>query len=468
TYPGDSVQNKYQIGSGAVLNYTGPITLSENASIVAYAVDAAGNTSGNGTLTVNNIDKIAPSAPTLIATPTTPTNGNVSVTIIYPDDSVQNKYQIGSGAVLDYTGPITLSENASIVAYAVDAAGNTSGNGTLTVSNIDKIAPSAPTLIATPTTPTNGNVSVTIMYPNDSVQNKYQIGSGAVLDYTNPITLSVNDSVYAYAVDAAGNTSVTGTLTVDNIDKVAPSTPVLTADIINPTNSPVRVTMTNWGDAITKEYRLNEGEWQSALESSEAVMLSNGTIEARGIDSAGNVSPIGWIEISNIVEDQGPLQVTLAAINSDGTQMTIQFNNKLDTQAPLNKEKFRLNGTATSISNVSYASDQVVVLQLSSPEVETNELQQITLDMEFGAVVDQGSNLILELRGLPIKSQTETNTLREQLQSFASNPNGTIKMNNIVRYMLQSAADITGDSVFDQNDLLFLLLQIDRLNDSVH
>ncbi|MDF2651267.1 MAG: coagulation factor 5/8 type protein, partial [Paenibacillus sp.] len=140
-------------------------------------------------------------APTFISSSTIPTRENVSVTINYPADASVREYSFNETNWIPYTSAIVMTDNGTIYARWKDPIGVPSSTGVFTVSNINKTALSAPTLSATPTTPTNGNVSVTITYPGDSVQNKYQIGSGAVLDYTGPITLSGNDSVRAYAVD---------------------------------------------------------------------------------------------------------------------------------------------------------------------------------------------------------------------------------------------------------------------------
>jgi hypothetical protein len=405
-------------------------------------------------------------APTFSGSPDIPTRDTVSVTIIYPADAVLKEYSLNGTDWIGYTSAVVMTDNGTIHARWKDSLGIVSSTGTFAVSNIDRTAPATPTLSATPTTPTNGDVKVTIEYPGDSVLNKYIIGTREAQGYAGSITLSVNNVVYAYAVDAAGNTSGVGMLTVSNIDKTAPTTPSLSADITNPTLSVVRVTLSNWGDATLKEYRINGGDWKSVTDSSEVVMTANGTVEARGQDSVGNKSAIGLIQINNIVSDQDPLKITVAAMNSNGTEIALQFNHTLDLRTPLTKEKFHLNGPAVSISSASYASHQVVVLKLANPYVANNELQQITLNVDSGAVMDKGGKSILEWRGLPVKSQMETDILRERLKSLPSgNPAAAIRINSVVKYMLQFRDDITGDGTFDRNDILFLLLQIDSLEE---
>lgn len=337
-------------------------------------------------------------APTFSSSPSTPTRDIVSVTIAYPADAVVKQYSFNETDWIDYTSAVVMTDNGTVYARWKDSLGVVSSTGSFTVSHIDRTAPIAPTLSATPTTPTNGDVWVTITYPGDSVQNKYQVGTGTIEahHYTGPIALSVNNTVYAFAVDAAGNTSGVGTITISNIDKIPPTTPSLTANITNPTNGPVRVTISNWGDATVKQYRINGGEWRSAADFAEVIMTANGTVEARGQDHAGNPSAIGLIPITNIVADQDPLKAAVAALNTDGTTITLLFNHPLDLHAPLTKEKFHLNGAAVSIASASYYVNQAVVFELSAPFVAANELQQITLDVGIGAVTDKEGKPILE------------------------------------------------------------------------
>ncbi|TMV52317.1 hypothetical protein FE783_05090 [Paenibacillus mesophilus] len=405
-------------------------------------------------------------APTFTGSPVLPTKGNVSVTIVYPADAAVKEYSFNQSDWFPYASAVTMTNNGTIYARWKDSLGVVSDTGTFAVSNIDRTAPAAPTLSATPTTPTNGDVSVTISYPGDSVSNKYRVGAGGENVYSGAITLSVNDVVYAFAVDAAGNTSAYGSIAVTNIDKSAPPMPTLAADITKPTHSNVHVTFSNWGDATVKQYRINGGSWQAATDTSQVAMTANGTVEARGMDSVGNESAIGTIVIGNIVADPNPLKVTVAAVSPNGTEMILQFNHVLDLHTTLSKEKFHLNGAAASISRANYVSNQVVLLILSSPAVATDAAQPITLDVDYEAVKDQGGKSILEWRELPVKSSQETYQLREQLKSNTPGnpaPAPAIRIDHVVRYMRQSPQDVTGDGIFDRNDILFILLQIDSL-----
>lgn len=81
-----------------------------------------------------------PVAPTLSQTPTTPTNGNVTVTIFYPADAAVKEYKVGTaGAWTTYTGAVVLTANNTVKARCKDEFGNWSNIGSITVENIWKL-----------------------------------------------------------------------------------------------------------------------------------------------------------------------------------------------------------------------------------------------------------------------------------------------------------------------------------------
>ncbi|THF72120.1 hypothetical protein E6C55_33420 [Cohnella fermenti] len=77
--------------------YTEPVEVTDNGTVHARSTDAAGNESEESSYVVSNIDREAPSAATLTADPTAPTNGNVTVTIVYPEDASVREYKVGAG-----------------------------------------------------------------------------------------------------------------------------------------------------------------------------------------------------------------------------------------------------------------------------------------------------------------------------------------------------------------------------------
>ncbi|WP_127579420.1 hypothetical protein [Paenibacillus koleovorans] len=398
------------------------------------------------------------SAPTLSSTPSTPTTGTVSVAVYYPIDAVVKQYSVNMSTWLNYSSPVTMTENGTIWARWKDTAGNVSLIGFHEVTQIDRTAPASPTLTVNPATPTNSPVTVAISYPVDSVLNQYRIGEGALLSYTGPVILTVNDIVHGYATDSAGNVSAPGSIVVSNIDMTAPPTPTLTPNTVNPTTGPVLVTLSGWGDASVREYRVNGGSWLAATESELVTMAENGTLEARGKDAAGNESGVGRFQVDNIITDPDPLRVSVAAIRASGTEMTLQFNYPLDTSVLLNASSFHLKGTSLTVSYARYSSDQVVVLMLNEPVYESTSTMPVQLNVDAGAVQAKNGKAMLRWSGLPVKSQSESVALRNQLLTYGSGE--AVRIQHVVDYIRLSGADVTGDGQFDRQDVLLLLLQI--------
>jgi type II secretory pathway pseudopilin PulG len=87
-------------------------------------------------------DNVPPTNPVMLATPTSWTNGDVTVTIDYSADTVTKEYSFDSITWQSYTSPLVVSANGTtIYARGKDLAGNESGIATMTVSNIDKTIP---------------------------------------------------------------------------------------------------------------------------------------------------------------------------------------------------------------------------------------------------------------------------------------------------------------------------------------
>ena len=189
--------------------YTAPVTVSDNVTVYARSADAAGNVSDVASYTVSNIYKTAPSDAIFTADITDPTNGNVTLTISYPDNAVVKEYKVGdNGTWKAYASPVTLSDNVTVYAQSKDFVGNESNVTHYTVSNIDRMPPADAVLSADITAPTNQDVTVTINYPDDAAVKEYKVGeNGAWTAYGAPVVVSDNSTVYARGTDAAGNVS---------------------------------------------------------------------------------------------------------------------------------------------------------------------------------------------------------------------------------------------------------------------
>jgi hypothetical protein len=102
----------------------------------------------------------------------------------------------------------------------------------------DITAPVKATLVANPSSWTNGDVTVTITYSNDSTIKKYSLNGTTWNEYTSPIVISNNNTtVYALSTDDVGNESEQSTLTVANIDKTISNSTNYAGNILYPDSS---------------------------------------------------------------------------------------------------------------------------------------------------------------------------------------------------------------------------------------
>ncbi|MGG1555241.1 OmpL47-type beta-barrel domain-containing protein, partial [Paenibacillus ferrarius] len=226
----------YTVDGGAQqIGNTVTLTTYGAHAIVYWSVDLAGNVEQKHTVTVTIANTAPPAAASLNADITAPTNQDVHVTIAYPLDVAVLEYKVGDNGVWTaYTGPVTLTQNATVYARSADAEGNISEESSYTVSNIYKTAPSDAVFTADVTSPTNGNVTLTISYPDNAVVKEYKVGdNGTWTTYVSPVTVSDNVTVYARSKDFVGNESNESSYVVNNIvskSKAKPGPVVLTDD----------------------------------------------------------------------------------------------------------------------------------------------------------------------------------------------------------------------------------------------
>ena len=310
-FAADSVKNEYSIDGGAWQTYTDAVVMTANGLVAFRSTDAAGNVSSETAYTVDYIDKVAPTAPIAVASTASMTNKSVLVNAVFAADSAKNEYSIDGGEWQTYKGVIVMTDNGTIVFRSTDAVGNASET-MYTVDNIDKVAPDAPVAFADITEETNKNVSVSAVFAADSVKNEYSVDGGIWQKYTSAVVMISNGTITFRSTDAVGNTSES-TYTVDNIDKVAPDAPTAFADITDWTTENVIVKAAFADGTARNEYSFDGINWSKYI--SEGLMFNtNGTVQFRSLDAAGNISSVTTYEVSNI--DRTSPTLTISGVPS--------------------------------------------------------------------------------------------------------------------------------------------------------
>ncbi|HIE5430607.1 TPA: Ig-like domain-containing protein [Pseudomonas aeruginosa] len=299
-------------------SFTPGTPLANGSVINALAQDAAGNTSGPASTTV---DSVAPATPVL-----DPSNGSViagtaeaGATVILTDGNGNPIGQVtadGSGN-WSFTPGTPLANGTVVNAVAQDAAGNTSGPASTTV---DSVAPAAPVI-----DPSNGSViagtaeaGATVILTDgggNPIGQATADGSGN-WTFTPGTPLANGTVVNAVAQDPAGNTSGPASTTVDT---VAPATPVINASngsvITGTAEVGAKVILTDGnGNPIGETTADGSGNWTFT----PGTPLANGTvINAVAEDAAGNASG----PASTTVDSVAP-SAPLLSISADGALLT--------------------------------------------------------------------------------------------------------------------------------------------------
>ncbi|MER2005897.1 MAG: hypothetical protein ABS939_00475 [Psychrobacillus sp.] len=287
---------------------------------------------------------------------TKPTNKSVTVDVLVNEENLIETKLVKKGIVPDtvlipgnwftsyyfstdsqpFDKEIVITENGEYGVYVKDAAGNETVEK-FVVNNIDTTPPVDATFSPSTTDLTNGDVTVTIGYPADAEVKEYKISStGTWKEYSSPIVLSTNETIFARSKDSAGNISNETNYSINNIDKVAPTTPVLKADNVTATKEDIAVEISYTIDSVIKEYRINGGAWTNY--SGTIIVTENSKVEARGTDLAGNVSAIGELVVANIDKD-API-ITLTPNKTAPTNVAVEVDIDVIDNNPIVEKKW--------------------------------------------------------------------------------------------------------------------------------
>lgn len=180
--------------------------------------------------------------------------GNIG--FYYKRDSSNNQQFIAEPINIKITFKVAKSDGSVFQGDKITFAEN-SGKVTLTPVNfnnqpeiltfdtrcvIDVMPLDKPICIPDITVPTNSNVNVTVKYDSNSIKKEYSTDGTIWNDYTGPIVVTSNKTIYARSRDAWNRVYYSEPLNVNNIDKTLP-TAVIKYSTTNPTNGNVTATL---------------------------------------------------------------------------------------------------------------------------------------------------------------------------------------------------------------------------------
>ncbi|MBP5641111.1 MAG: hypothetical protein J6X55_16640, partial [Victivallales bacterium] len=284
-----------------------------------------------------------------------------------------------------------------------DAAGNVSDVATYAVTNIDKVAPEAPTASASTTEPINQNVTVSATFSDDSAVKEYSLDNSTWNAYTNGIELSENGTVYFRGIDAAGNISDVTSCEVTNIDKVAPETAEVTLSFDNAIGKVVFTATWDMNDAECFYSLDGAVTWQRYEE--PLYFSQDGTVNYYTVDAVGNKSEVGnsVIAVSLTSED------TALEAGEEG-QATATWNNEgVEAWSDGYDVQLNLDGTRQVVlqsvdgHGIELLNTPAFNLNFAVKPSQVSEWTKFEESVEMVPVTEEGSQLV----------QAETNGLAD-------------------------------------------------------
>ncbi|WP_367393694.1 Ig-like domain-containing protein [Pseudomonas sp. X4] len=304
-------------------SYTPATPLPDGTVVNAVAQDAAGNTSGQGSTTV---DSVAPGAPTINLSDGSSLSGTAepNSTVTLTDGSGNPIGQVtadGSGN-WSYTPATPLPDGTVINVVAQDAAGNTSAP---TSTTVDAQAPAAPVVNPSNGTTISGTAepgsTVTLTDAGGNPIGQVTADGSGNWSFTPGSPLPNGTVVNATATDPTGNTSAPSSTTVDSVAPAAPVVQPSNGSEISGTAEPgSTITLTDGsGNPIGQTTADGSGNWSFT----PGTPLPDGSVvNATATDPAGNTSGQG----STTVDGVAPGVPTIDLSNGSSLSGTAEPN----------------------------------------------------------------------------------------------------------------------------------------------
>ena len=308
----------------------GNLEISENCTLYFQSQDARGNYSDITTVTISNIDKIAPT---------------LTVSEVPSGEYITADFVLTFSAADDYSGlknlqysydnvtwfddrTITISGNTDIYIHCEDNAGNITEEF-ISIKNFDKTAP-----VLTVSSVPEGEYITADFVLNFSAEDDY---SGlALLQYSydqqewfdgNSVLISDNKDIYIYCEDKAGNSS-SEFISIKNFDKTKP---VITVDAL-PDDEYITADFVlnfsvadNYSGIALRRYSYDQKEW---FDGTSVLISGNTDIYIYCEDKAGNSSS-EFISIKNFDKTAPDTPAGLTSSNHDN-MVTLQWSGSSD------------------------------------------------------------------------------------------------------------------------------------------
>ena len=385
---GENFTTTLSIGDGSV-NY-GSITV--NGEVFRYNGVDYQLTQVNGDLELSIGDQTPPEAPVATADITALTNKDVTVTVLYSEDSAVKQYRVGEmGEWLDYTREFSVTDNAVIYFRAEDASGNES-TSQFVIDYIDKSAPEL-SISGNAESWTNQDVILTASASDGTIESF----TGGEWITGDTVTATENGTYLFRVTDEAGNMTEKS-IVVDKIDKVAPTLEI-TGNAMEWTNQDLVLVAS--ADEGSIEY-FDGTKW---IEGSSITVAENGTFRFRVTDKAGNVTEKSVVvdkidkvaptlEITGNAENWTNKDVILTANASDGIIEYFDGDAWITGDTAIATEsgtyQFRVTDKAGNVTEKSIVVDKIDKIA-PTLEITGNATEWTNKDIILTASADEGT-----------------------------------------------------------------------------
>lgn len=252
----------------------------ENLIIIEAADDAGHLTTVQ--LVVNKVDEVvdteAPAAPIVTVV-------DDMLTIVAADENTTTlQYSLDGITWNEYTEAIKVPQNTTIYVRALNAAGNPSQVLEYKSSEIEKpdtVAPNKPTMSL------KDGLVVIESADEDTAKIEYSLDKENWKEYTGPVEVKENATIYAVAKDSAGNVSEISEFKVPETEK--PDTEAPKAPVVSFKDGAVVMVAAD-EDTVKIEYSLDKENWKEYV--NPIKVDAKAEFYVRAIDAAGNVSEI--------------------------------------------------------------------------------------------------------------------------------------------------------------------------------
>ncbi|MER0359395.1 Ig-like domain-containing protein [Vibrio vulnificus] len=387
--------------------------------------------------TLQDIDSIAPSAPTV----TLDTDSGSKADDFLTNDGSYTVTDIEDGATVEYfvdgewttTEPVAVEGENTIIIRQTDEAGNSSESSTLTFT-LDTTAPDAPQI----SLDTDSGSLVDDFLTNKGDFTVAGTEEGATVDYfvngewttTAPTPVEGDNTIIVRQTDAAGNTSGSSTLTF-TLDTTAPDAPQINLD--TDSGSLADDFLTNKGDftvagteeGATVEYFVN-GEWTTTAPTPAE---GDNTIIVRQTDAAGNTS--GSSTLTFTLDTTAPDAPQISLDIDSGSLADDFLTNKGDFTVAGTEEgatvEYFVNGEWTTTAPTPVEGDNTIIVRQTDAAGNTSGSSTLTFTLDTTA--QAGTVSVDPITSDDVITETEKN---QTITVTGSATGGDIKTGDVV------------------------------------